>query len=378
MVSAAVPEPAELLAQPQAEIEPVRLRRGCDGGEGPTERRAEVLELGLDPAPGREVVGGAQERGEVRGDGRVVLGVTVLDRVGLALDLEELAAELRDRPQHPEPGLAVGTLPGADEVDVDELPEDVQRIDPGVQHGSGSGQVELPRRHRQLSEGELERRRQEAVAPQQGRSQALLAFRDVDLPGGDLERVVEPREQCPRTEELDPRGDQLDGERQPVQTPADVADVVGVRGREGEVRPDEPCPADEELDRASCPLGPVVGHRQGWDGVLVLAPQVQRSAGRREDLHARPGREELRDDGRGVGQLLEVVQHEQEAASGEVLDERRRGPVLPGHTQHLTHRGPHHLRGRHRRERHEVHAVRLMVVELTGDRDGEAGLARPP
>jgi hypothetical protein len=51
-----------------------------------------------------------------------------------------------------------------------------------------------------------------------------------------------------RTEHADPRRGQLDGQRDPVETPADLPHGVGVRIGEAEGRADLPRPLDEELD----------------------------------------------------------------------------------------------------------------------------------
>ena len=103
--------------------------------------------------------------------------------------------------------------------------------------------------------------------------------------------------------------------------------------------------------------GPV-GQLQGRDRMLVLTGHMQRASRRRDHHHLRGLGQQLRHHGVGLGQLLQVVQHEQRTAVRNMSEEPWRHPALRRHVQHLPDRGPHHLRCSRCSQRHEVHPVR--------------------
>jgi hypothetical protein len=69
---------------------------------------------------------------------------------------------------------------------------------------------------------------------------------------------------------------------------------------------------------------------QPLDDQLPLAPQAQPLPGRDEDLDAGRALQHLRQQRGVLEEVLEVVQHEQEASGAEVLDETLLGGLLPG------------------------------------------------
>jgi hypothetical protein len=67
--------------------------------------------------------------------------------------------------------------------------------------------------------------REEAIAPLDRRAQSLLAFRQIARSSGEeLEALIEALEQVLLREQLDSRCRELDGERQIVETAADLDD----------------------------------------------------------------------------------------------------------------------------------------------------------
>ena len=106
---------------------------------------------------------------------------------------------------------------------------------------------------------------------------------------------------------------QLDGERHVVESPAQLADrLVRLEAR----------PSAEELDG--------VRVRQRRHRVLHLAADPQQLSTRDHGPQPRAGFEQLSKLGRGVRDLLEVVQHEQEVSVGDVLREVGLRPERPG------------------------------------------------
>ncbi|MBA3277604.1 MAG: hypothetical protein H0U22_02540 [Geodermatophilaceae bacterium] len=120
----------------------------------------------------------------------------------------------------------------------------------------------------------------------------------------------------------DPGGRQLDRKRQSVQAAADLGHDRPVVWSQREVRSNHPGPLQEELDRtgflavcgeiAGSPgfvrLDLGCGKRQGWNGMLVLLGQAQRTARGGQDRSPGCGGEEIGHHVGGLGQLFEVVQ----------------------------------------------------------------------
>ena len=109
------------------------------------------------------------------------------------------------------------------------------------------------------------------------------------------------------------------------------------------------------------------GLRQRVERVLRLHRDVQRDATRDEQRRSRRAAQEVRDRGRGLADVLEVVEHEQRSM---VL-----GAVGLGEAERLQRRGEDCFRVGQRRQGDEVSAVRELVRELGGELQGEAGLA---
>ena len=204
-------------------------------------------------------------------------------------------------------------------------------------------------------------------------------------PGQKLEAPPEPAEHGIGRQELDPRRCQLYGERQAVETGADLGYRRGILVGEGEVRLGGPRPLYEEPDRLVLGEGLEAGQplrvrdRERRHRVLVLAVDPERDAAGGEDLEAEGGQQLARQRG-GFQHLLEVVQHQQKPFVLEVvlhaLDERL-VPALP-HVERLRD-GRDDQRGvGEGGERHEEDAVLELIQEISRRLQRQAGLARAP
>ena len=144
-------------------------------------------------------------------------------------------------------------------------------------------------------------------------SSSLLG-RVAGAPAQERQALLQALEQLRRVQHLRPRGGELDRERQVVQPSADLADVR-VRLKRG---PRRPYTLHEQRH------GVLVGQRR--HRVFPLTGQMEWRAAGHEDLHRRRLAQELRDLGRGLQQLLEIVEQKQCLPVREVLLERFRLP----------------------------------------------------
>ena len=173
---------------------------------------------------------------------------------------------------------------------------------------------------------------QQLVAPLDRRPERLLPLRQVA--GAAAERLEAARQAVPQRlgrEEVEAGGRELDRQRQPVEPAADVGHGGGVVVGQAEVGPDAARPLDEQLDRLE--LAQLRGRRlRGRRGRQrqrrhrddVLAAHAERLAARHEQLETRAVGEELDEDRRRDGDLLEVVEHEQDLLSRGVAGGARR------------------------------------------------------
>ena len=109
----------------------------------------------------------------------------------------------------------------------------------------------------------------------------------------------------------------------------------------------------------------------------MLPDHVQRPPGGGDHHHLGCLLQQLRHHRVGVGDLLQVVQHHQQATLTQIGEQVRRDPGLRRCVHRLPDRGPHHLNRGDRRQRSEVHAVGKPGNRLVRDRDRQPGLARP-
>ena len=181
------------------------------------------------------------------------------------------------------------------------------------------------------------------MAPLDRRAQRLLPRVDAAAGLQHVEPAREAVEQLRGREHAHARGGELERERQLLEPRAERGDAVGG----GERRIGGERAREEELDAFL--------RAQLGDGIGLLAGQAQHLAARHEHVQARARGEQRRDVVGRVGHVLEVVEHEQERAVGDVP-----GDVLLG-AERLRDGRQDELRVVERRERHPEDAVREAV-----------------
>ena len=126
---------------------------------------------------------------------------------------------------------------------------------------------------------------EQVVAPRDRTRESLLAARQVSRARAKhLQARLQPAQQSLRREELDPRGGQLDGERQSVDTLADAGHGRRIFIRDSEVGLDGDSPLDEQLHRLVLRqrrrrrLGSRIWQPQRLNRELLLAIHVKHGA----------------------------------------------------------------------------------------------------
>ena len=216
---------------------------------------------------------------------------------------------------------------------------------------------------------------QESLAPVQGGAHRALAGREVARTG--LQRRVEPLQQRRGIEQPRPGGGELEGEGQPGEALAGGADGRGV----GRVRAPpgvDPLRAIEQQPRrgGGRPVRVVV-HLERLHGVLRLAAHAQRRAAGGQDGQVGHGLDDRGDVRRGVEQVLDVVQHEEQVLAAQPVDDVvGDGPRrVAGGGHGVGDRREQLARLQERRELDQAYAVRVAVADRRRCGQGQAGLA---
>ena len=195
-----------------------------------------------------------------------------------------------------------------------------------------------------------------------------------------------------------PRGGQLDGQRQPFHEAADTADGRLVGGTEGDAGQHVAGQLHEHAHRrqlrifmVGC-LGGRIGEPAYWD--QPLGPQVERPARGHQHLHAGGALKDLLEVGLAVDDLLEVVQDQEAAPGGQEGHQLADGALALAKLQPQPRRQARrqHVSILHPGQAEEVHVVEALVGSiidvaepglgsrrhLARDLDAEAGLADAP
>ncbi len=172
------------------------------------------------------------------------------------------------------------------------------------------------------------------MAPRDRRPQRRLARIGVAAAPEQVEPGAEPLEDLRRRERRRARGRQLDRERERVEPPAQLGDLVGRL----ELRP-----LAEQRHR--------LGGGERRHGELDLAVDAQALAARDEDGEVRARGDERGQLGRRRDDLLEVVDEEQELGARRCARRGRCGRPRLGRSSRRRARGPGARRGRPRRRR---------------------------
>ena len=211
-------------------------------------------------------------------------------------------------------------------------------------------------------------RGEQVVAPGERRLHRLLPGRPAPRAAGQQpEGVSEPGGDLVDLEHAQPRGRELDRQRDAVQPGADLRHRRRVRRGQRELRVDRPGALDEEAHgrRAGQHVEPrpagEVGDGQRLDRPPSFAGDPERLAARRQDVEVRAGRQQgFGEPGTGLDQVLAVVQHQQQALPPQVAEQRIRDRhVLDlAHAQRPGDAPRHEGRARRRRQVDEPDAVR--------------------
>ena len=285
-----------------------------------------------------------------------------------------------DRAQQPVPVLGAYQDRLADQPvqDGGELPRS------GAAHVLGGGQVEGAAEHRQLRPGPLFGTGAQLVAPVQGTAQGTLPGRGGTRTGGQqVEPVVEALPDLLGRQRPQPYRRQLDGQRQPVQPPADPGDRGLVVGGEREPGYGGGGPLAEQGDRrvgAQSAVLPPGRYPQRLHAHHTLVGQSQGfPAGRQDPQRSDLAQQRAGQLGARLDQVLAVVQHQHGGSVGEELDQpgHRRRPRLVVLVDGLEHRRGYQLGVLQLVQLDPPDAAGRQPDQLVGRVPREPGLAHP-
>ena len=299
-------------------------------GEAEVESGAEVRMLRVHPSEPGQLLRAEPLPLAMLGEGKVPVRVpAALSRLGAGFAQPALAV-FAECLQQPEPDLPVLLADLQDGLGHKPVEDADHRL--GIHVAAGADalrgvQREAAGEHRQARPHHLLRWRAQIEAPFHGRAEGAQVRRGVAAAGvQDGEPVVQPAQDLFEGERPQPDRGQLDGQRQPVQPPADRRHRVLVLAGEGEGRHGRSRAFGEEGHRRErCPATrhPRIRHRQRRYRENVFA-------GRREDFPAGDkdpcrvdlAQQDVRQLRAGVHQVLAVVQHEQRLPGAEELDQQ--------------------------------------------------------
>ena len=227
------------------------------------------------------------------------------------------------------------------------------------------------------------RRLEEIVTPGDRSPQRLLSLRAVPATSGEERKpAVETRQDGLRRKESHARRRQLDGQRETIQATTDGDDASAfssvsskwlctARARSTKRR------TASEASASSRRSGRQGWELQGWDGELMLAGDVEWRPAGDQNLDIRAVGEEVGDERRRVDDVLEVVEHQEQASRPQIGAQRRSIELGGGfaNAEGAGDGGGHHRRGRDRRQRDEPDAIGVRLDQIGGHMQGQAGLA---
>ena len=267
--------------------------------ERPAHRGADVVEVRPESSDPQHVVRTGETVADFGGRRRVVRGVGTAPPVGVGGFVESFTAELPERLEHRVTGRAVGTGLGEEHrlrhqrrQRLGDLPT-VELV--GAGDCDRGGCVERADEDAEAVEHDPFVVAQELVRPLDRRPQSLLAFDAAAAPTGEEpEPLVEVRGDVGRAHRRRARRRELDGQRDPVHPPADLADGGPLLVVPGRLRACVGSAIGEQPHRRAldqvAPVGGRRGRRQRPHSHDALAGHVERLAARRDHAHvgARP------------------------------------------------------------------------------------------
>ena len=298
-----------------APAEPVPLQRAQQPGrdlrflalQGPSQHGPHIVLLGIEPLQPLNLALVLKPCRCLRGEHQCPLGMPAPRRLGVVERLQALARVFGNRFLHAQPWPGPGARLGKQAL----LSQGREVAEKGITLIGTADRLDSIQHTATLEDGQLGEQAllgtaEELVAPVDGGSdRALPIGRVVRAVGEELELAVEPAQQRGRREQADPGSGELDGQRQPVQPSAHLAEDL-LSGRvDLESGVGHPGSLGEQPHRSR--------HGQGWYSELMLAPYPKRRAARRQHGEPRACPGEFGHRCGGGEQVLEVVQDEQEA-----------------------------------------------------------------
>ena len=250
---------------------------------------------------------------------------------------ESLAAELAKRFEEPEPVAAIA-LSSLDHRLLDERPDelrDVRRRPARRRHRPpGPRRARTHRRTRTVGPTAVARARSGAGSSSRSRPRASAAgaMRCGPRCPSAPSRAASPRSSPSRPRAFEPDRRQLEGERDAVDMGADAQDRGGVRGVDGEALLDGARPLHEQGHGVRPEEGlrrriSIVGQRQRRHVDHDLAGDPEGLPARGEDPHVGTGAQQRsRQDGRGIVDVLAVVEDQERPFVDEIVAEGGRPP----------------------------------------------------
>jgi hypothetical protein len=331
------PEPKKRAHEAQAHLQTAAAAR-------PRERGANVVQLAVYPVEPDRLLPTRQVRFGLLAHGQEVGSVPRAELLSFSGRLELLDTVLAHGLEHAEAWLAARLAYPLHQAAVDEWLQIVEHLTGGqggvVTHGLGSFQRPPPDEHGKPTKQRLVSRSEQLVAPGQSVAQRLLAFRQVGGPNRqNWQAPFEPPQQHVGLQQPRARGGQLDRKWHAVQVPADRRGRHYVRRVEREIRRRRQSPFGKQAHRGRsgrrgdvqyfarrlCGRCRERGHRE-----TLFAKDAQRCPAGNKQREARAPLEEFGQERRGAEQVLEVVQHEQDLAVAQVIEQHLAWGALAG------------------------------------------------
>jgi hypothetical protein len=268
------------------------------------ERRPEVVELDRQSIDPRLLLGRPPKLPRMLPEGEHVLRVSASQLVDLAALIEPVLRKLAHRFQHRE-----AVVVPANETELEES-RDIAR----VRSTDLLGSLARPpaAKDREAGEQVLLRLVEQVVAPGDCGRQRALPGRRVPTAGQDRQMSFQPVGKLRCIRAARPRGGELQGEREAVEPLTDPAD--------GRTVPEAGIHFTGPLDEQG-------GRVVEWErlhAVLAFAPDPERDATRHEQRRVPRALEEIHDRRGRLEQVLEVVEHEQQALALQPIHELTR------------------------------------------------------